>query len=83
MIVLTVIVIIVSVLVDLVLLSLLAIPLGVMLFFLLKGIICISPNEGVILTFCGKYKGTIKTNGMHWVNPLFSRCTISLKAHNF
>jgi regulator of protease activity HflC (stomatin/prohibitin superfamily) len=50
--------------------------------FLLKGIVIIYPNEGMAATFFGDYVGTIKETGMQWVNPLYSKTKISLRARN-
>ncbi len=49
----------------------------------LSGFVVVNPNESVVLTLFGKYKGTILKNGFWWVNPLMSRRKISLKARNF
>ncbi|KIO77168.1 membrane protein [Pedobacter lusitanus] len=48
-----------------------------------KGLIIVSPNSSKVLLLFGKYKGTIKQNGMFWVNPLYTRFTYSLRARNF
>lgn len=37
--------------------------------FLLYGYCVVAPNEAVVLTLFGKYKGTIKTEGYYWYNP--------------
>ncbi|GAB4034546.1 SPFH domain-containing protein [Spirosoma gilvum] len=50
--------------------------------FILKGIIVIYPNEGIAATFFGDYVGTIKETGLRWVNPLYSKTRISLRARN-
>ena len=50
---------------------------------LVIGFIIIYPNYSSVLTLFGKYKGTIKKNGFHWVNPFFFRKKISLRAQNF
>lgn len=50
---------------------------------LMPGFFFINPNSSVILVLFGDYKGTVKTNGFHWVNPFFSRNKISLRARNF
>lgn len=51
-------------------------------FFLSAGLIVISPNHSRVLTFFGKYIGTAKVNGLLFVNPLFSKQKISLRAEN-
>ncbi|MBD2700595.1 SPFH domain-containing protein [Spirosoma sp. BT702] len=50
--------------------------------FILKGIIVIYPNEGIAATFFGDYVGTMKETGLRWVNPLYSKTRISLRARN-
>ncbi|GAB3992941.1 SPFH domain-containing protein [Spirosoma daeguense] len=50
--------------------------------FILKGIIVIYPNEGIAATFFGDYVGTTKETGLRWVNPLYSKTRISLRARN-
>lgn len=50
--------------------------------FLFKGLVVIQPNFSVVLTFFGKYVGTIKENGLLFVNPLFSKQKYSLRMNN-
>lgn len=50
--------------------------------FLLPGHFVVNPNQSVVLTLFGKYKGTQKLNGFYWVNPFYSRKKISLRARN-
>ncbi|WP_170061098.1 SPFH domain-containing protein [Spirosoma aerolatum] len=56
--------------------------LAILGIFILKGIIVIYPNEGIAATFFGDYVGTIKETGLRWVNPLYSKTRISLRARN-
>lgn len=49
---------------------------------LFMGITVINPNEAVVCTFFGDYVGTMKQNGLRWVNPLYSKAKISLRARN-
>lgn len=62
------------------------ITIGVILtlsaFFLSAGLIVISPNHSRVLTFFGKYVGTAKENGLLFVNPLYTKQKISLRAEN-
>lgn len=60
----------------------LSILLGLAGFYLLKGIVVIYPKEGMNATFFGDYVGTIKETGLRWVNPLYSKTKISLRARN-
>ncbi|MDR2907405.1 MAG: SPFH domain-containing protein [Bacteroidales bacterium] len=48
----------------------------------LIGLCIIRPNESRVLTFFGKYSGTIKQNGFFWVNPFYSKRNLSLRARN-
>jgi len=50
--------------------------------FLSKGLMVVNPNEANALTFFGKYVGTVKENGLLWVNPLFRSIRISLRSEN-
>ena len=47
------------------------------------GLMQIEPNEARVLIFFGKYKGTVKENGLFWVNPLFAKKKLTLRARNF
>jgi regulator of protease activity HflC (stomatin/prohibitin superfamily) len=54
------------------------------IFILLtKGFIVISPNNSKVLLLFGAYKGSVKENGFFWINPLYSRTSLSLRARNF
>lgn len=48
-----------------------------------KGLFIVSPNEGKILTFFGKYTGTVREAGFWFANPFASKERISLKVSNF
>jgi regulator of protease activity HflC (stomatin/prohibitin superfamily) len=52
-------------------------------FFFLFGLILVNPNSSRVLLLFGKYKGTVKKNGLFWVNPLYTKKKISLRASNF
>ncbi|MGE0548233.1 MAG: SPFH domain-containing protein [Kofleriaceae bacterium] len=57
------------------------------LFFLgiilLAGCLVIGPNEARVLTFFGRYTGTVKDSGLRWVNPFTNKREVSLRARNF
>lgn len=55
---------------------------GIASFFFMKGLMIIHPNHSRVLNFFGKYVGSVKTNGMYFVNPLYSTQRISLRAQN-
>jgi regulator of protease activity HflC (stomatin/prohibitin superfamily) len=50
--------------------------------FLLKGLMIVNPNHSRILNFFGKYVGSVKTNGLFFVNPFYTTHKISLRAEN-
>lgn len=50
--------------------------------FLMKGIMVVNPNHSRVCVFFGKYAGTVKENGLLWVNPLYVTHRISLRAQN-
>jgi regulator of protease activity HflC (stomatin/prohibitin superfamily) len=50
--------------------------------FLVKGIMIIQPNQSRVCMFFGKYVGTVKENGLLWVNPFYSTTRVSLRAQN-
>ena len=49
---------------------------------LLAGFVQIEPNEARVMMFFGKYKGTFKKVGFHWVNPFIITKKLSLRARN-
>ncbi len=57
------------------------ISFGLMLF-LLKGLMIIQPNHARILNFFGKYSGSVKDNGLFFVNPLYATIKITQRAQN-
>lgn len=60
----------------------LGILLGLAFIFLIKGLMIVQPNHSRVLNFFGKYVGTVKENGLFFVNPLYSTYKISLRADN-
>jgi len=50
---------------------------------LLRGCLVIGPNEARVLTFFGKYAGTVKQEGLRWANPFTIKRQVSLRARNF
>ncbi len=51
--------------------------------FFFKGLMIIQPNHSRVLNFFGKYVGSVKENGLFFVNPLYSSYQISLRYQNF
>jgi regulator of protease activity HflC (stomatin/prohibitin superfamily) len=50
---------------------------------LLAGNMVIGPNEARVLTFFGRYAGTVRDSGLRWVNPFTAKRLVSLRARNF
>jgi regulator of protease activity HflC (stomatin/prohibitin superfamily) len=50
---------------------------------ILRGNFVVGPNEARVLTFFGKYTGTVKTEGLRWANPFTTKRLLSLRARNF
>jgi regulator of protease activity HflC (stomatin/prohibitin superfamily) len=50
--------------------------------FLTKGTMIVSPNQARVCLFFGRYVGTVKENGLLWVNPFYSVASISLRSQN-
>jgi regulator of protease activity HflC (stomatin/prohibitin superfamily) len=49
----------------------------------MRGNFVVGPNEARVLTFFGKYAGTVKTQGLRWANPFTTKRELSLRAKNF
>ncbi|MBP7273269.1 MAG: SPFH domain-containing protein [Saprospiraceae bacterium] len=62
--------------------KILGIALIPMFVLLLKGLVIISPNNSNVLLLFGEYKGSVKQNGLFWVNPFYNRIGLSLRARN-
>ena len=56
---------------------------GVLTFFSLSGFFVINPNEAVVLQLAGKYVGSVRREGFHWVVPIYTKAKISLRIRNF
>ena len=46
------------------------------------GFFMIQPNQAVVITLFGEYKGSERTEGLRWVWPWMGRNKISARAHN-
>jgi regulator of protease activity HflC (stomatin/prohibitin superfamily) len=49
----------------------------------LKGLLIVNPNEGQVLQLFGTYVGTLRDQGLRWVNPFTNKRRISLRVRNF
>ncbi|MFZ4575057.1 MAG: SPFH domain-containing protein [Phycisphaerales bacterium] len=50
--------------------------------FMLSGLRIIAPNTALVTVFFGTYRGTIKTQGFWWINPLAKKLPMSLRIRN-
>ena len=50
--------------------------------FVLVGLYMLQPREAAILTLFGEYRGTDRSEGLRWANPLYHKRKISLRARN-
>jgi len=55
----------------------------IVLFVCLFGLTIVNPNEARVVQLFGRYKGSLKAQGLWWVNPLTSRRKVSLRVRNF
>ncbi|MBR5963336.1 MAG: SPFH domain-containing protein [Bacteroidaceae bacterium] len=56
--------------------------LMVLACFMSGGFVKLEPNEAKAMVFFGKYRGTLTKTGFYWVNPFYSRKSLSLRARN-
>lgn len=47
-----------------------------------SGFFTLQPNEAAVLILFGAYKGTVRSSGFWWANPLLKKQKISLRARN-
>ncbi|HET7294926.1 MAG TPA: SPFH domain-containing protein [Vicinamibacteria bacterium] len=57
--------------------------LFVVFAFCMGGLFMVNPNEARVLQLFGAYRGTVKTPGLRWANPFYSKRAISVRVRNF
>lgn len=67
---------------EVALLIVISVILFIAFVFISKGIMIIHPNHSRVLNFFGKYVGTVKDNGLFFINPLYSTIKLSLRSEN-
>lgn len=60
-----------------------ALAAGVGGIFVLIGLFTVGPNDAKVLQLFGDYRGTVREPGLRWVNPFYSKRSISLRVRNF
>ncbi|MEU9187838.1 SPFH domain-containing protein [Streptomyces sp. NPDC048484] len=56
--------------------------IGIAAFFAMCGLNMVAPGEARVVQLFGRYRGTIREDGLRWVNPLTSRTKISTRVRN-
>ncbi|MEV1023849.1 SPFH domain-containing protein [Streptomyces sp. NPDC050264] len=51
-------------------------------FFAMGGLNMVAPGEARVVQLFGRYRGTIREDGLRWVNPLTSRTKVSTRVRN-
>ena len=59
------------------------VPWLLLTIFLLAGLFVVNPNQARVVLLFGRYKGTVKEQGLHWANPLLRKRKVSLRVRNF
>jgi regulator of protease activity HflC (stomatin/prohibitin superfamily) len=54
----------------------------IVLVFVLIGFFLLQPNQAVVMTLFGEYKGTERTTGLRWAWPWLSKKKVSVRANN-
>ena len=49
------------------LLTVFGIPIGLVI---LRGLVLVNPNQAKVVLLFGNYKGTLRRDGLFWINPL-------------
>jgi regulator of protease activity HflC (stomatin/prohibitin superfamily) len=49
----------------------------------LTGLYTLQPNQAVLLTLFGSYRGTDRGDGLRWANPFYGKKKMSVRARNF
>jgi regulator of protease activity HflC (stomatin/prohibitin superfamily) len=59
------------------------ITLMIVALFSLTGLVGVQPNQTVALTMFGRYVGSVREEGLRWVNPFLTKKRVSLRVRNF
>lgn len=59
-----------------------SILLGLAALAVLAGLTPVAPGEARVLQLLGRYTGTVRTDGLRWVNPLTARRKVSTRIRN-
>lgn len=59
-----------------------AVPALIATMLLWKGLIIVQPNNAKVLNLFGKYMGSVKANGMFFINPFYTTVKLTQRAQN-
>jgi len=48
-----------------------------------SGFFTLQPNQHAVILLFGTYKGTVRSEGFHWLNPFTTRRKVSMRTRNF
>jgi regulator of protease activity HflC (stomatin/prohibitin superfamily) len=57
--------------------------LGIVALISMIGLYTVQPNQAAVLSFFGKYIGTVRDTGLRWNNPFYSKRKVSQRVRNF
>jgi regulator of protease activity HflC (stomatin/prohibitin superfamily) len=60
----------------------LSVLLGLVVLVAWAGLTPVAPGEARVVQLLGRYTGTVRTNGLRWVNPLTARRRVSTRIRN-
>jgi regulator of protease activity HflC (stomatin/prohibitin superfamily) len=60
----------------------LGVLVGLAALFAMCGLNMVAPGEARVVQLFGRYRGTVRKDGLRWVNPLTSRVAISTRVRN-
>ena len=60
-----------------------AVLLFVAAFLTVIGLFSVAPNQARVLQLFGNYVGTVKSPGLWWANPFYSKVRVTLRVRNF
>jgi SPFH domain / Band 7 family len=63
-------------------LTVVGVILAIAIFTAFRGITIVTPGRAHVIQLFGKYKGTIRSPGMQWVNPFSNRIPVSTRIRN-
>src|SRR5262245_7847480 len=46
------------------------------MILIVPGLFVVNPNQACVLTLFGNYRGTVRSQGYHWVNPFSSKARV-------